>query len=156
MSKVITEAAQALVSVEQAPMTIEIEKGALRKYAMAIAWPEKPDARYVDGSGGVIAPPTFCTSFHWLAPLLEKINPSMPAYRVALNGGNEYEFYEPIRAGDALTARPKLASLSEKPRDDGGVMLIIDLEAEFTNQTGARVLTARQRLLRIYGPENLT
>jgi len=34
-------------------------------------------------------------------------------------------------------------------------MLVINLEADFHNQLGERVLTARQTLLRIYGPENL-
>jgi acyl dehydratase len=79
----------------------------------------------------------------------------MGKYRVGLNGGNEYEFFEPIRAGDVLTARPKLLSLSEKPRDDGGVMLVLDLEATFSNQRGEAVLAARQTLLRIYGPDQL-
>ena len=79
----------------------------------------------------------------------------MGKYRVGLNGGNEYEFFEPIRAGDVLTARPKLSKLAEKPRDDGGVMLVLDLEAEFNNQRGEKVLAARQTLLRIYGPDEL-
>ena len=79
----------------------------------------------------------------------------MGKYRVGLNGGNEYELFEPIRAGDVLTAHPKLADLEEKPRDDGGAMLIVTLQADFYSQEGTKVLTARQKLLRMYGPEHL-
>ena len=34
-------------------------------------------------------------------------------------------------------------------------MLVIDLEAEFFNQLGDKVLAARQTLLRIYAPDQL-
>jgi acyl dehydratase len=163
MCKVITDAARDLVGRELDPVTCEIDKTWVRRYALAVKSPNPPNPLYTDESyasktswGGVIAPPTICTGFPWLGPLLDKINPSMGKYRVGLNGGNEYELYEPVRIGDVLTGVPKLVSLDEKPRDDGGVMLVINLEAGFTNQRGEKVLTARQTLLRIYGPENLT
>ena len=163
MSKVITDAARALIGQELEPVTCEIDKTWVRRYALAVKSPEPPNPLYTDEAyasktmwGGVIAPPTICTGFPWLGPLLDRINPSMGKYRVGLNGGNEYELYEPVRIGDVLTGVPKLAGLDEKPRDDGGVMLVINLEAQFTNQRGEQVLTARQTLLRIYGPENLT
>ena len=162
MSKVITDAARALIGVELDPVTVEIERSDIRRFAAAIAWPQPPNPLYSDERyarrtrwGGLIAAPTMCGGFPWLGPLLEQINPTMGKYRVGLNGGNEYELYEPVRPGDVLTARPKLAGLDEKPRDDGGVMLVINLEAEFCNQLGDKVLTARQTLLRIYGPENV-
>jgi acyl dehydratase len=162
MPKVITDEARALIGVELAPYTVEVDKSALRKYASAIRFPEPPNPLYSDEQyaaktkwGKIIAPPTLCTSFAWLGPILEKVNPAMPKYRVGLNGGNEYEFYQPVRPGDVLTTRPKLVGLDEKPRDDGGVMLVMVLQADFENQRGEKVLTARQTLLRIYGPENL-
>lgn len=161
-SKVITDAARALIGVELEPVTIEIDKTLLKRFAVAVTWPNPPNPLYHDEKyaakteyGGMIAAPTLSGGFPWLGPILEKVNPSMGKYRVGLNGGNEYEFFEPIRAGDALTARPKLTNLSEKPRDDGGVMLVLDLEAEFHNQRGEKVLAARQTLLRIYGPDQL-
>lgn len=162
MSKVITDEARALVGVELDPVRVEIERSDMRKFAVAITSPQPPnplysDERYARGTrwGGLIAAPTMCGGFPWLGPLLEKINPTMGKYRVGLNGGNEYEFFEPLRPHDVLTARPRLSGLDEKPRDDGGVMLVINLEAEFYNQLGDKVLAARQTLLRIYAPENL-
>ena len=161
-SKVITDAARAMIGVELEPVTIEIDKTLLKRFAVAVRSPNPPNPLYHDEEyaarteyGGIIAAPTLCGGFPWLGPILEKVNPSMGKYRVGLNGGNEYEFFEPIRAGDVLTACPKLTNLSEKSRDDGGVMLLLDLEAEFRNQRGERVLAARQTLLRIYGPDQL-
>ena len=162
MSKVITDEARALIGVELSPYVVEVDKSAVRKYASAIRFPDPPSPLHVDEAyakkskwGGIIAPSIMSTSFGWLGPVLEKVNPVMPKYRVWLNGGQEYEYFAPIRPGDVLTARPKLAGLDEKPRDDGGVMLVMVLQADFQNQRGEKVLTARQTLLRIYGPENL-
>ncbi len=162
MSLVITDTARALVGVEQEAVTIEVDKSAVRKFATAIRFPEPPRRLHVDPEyaaktkwAGLIAPPTFCTSFPWLAGLLDKINASMGKYRVGLNGGNEYELFEPIRPGDVLTARPVLASIDEKPRDDGGAMLILDLQADFHNQAGNNVLLTKMRLLRIYAPDQV-
>ncbi len=161
MSKVITDAARALIGVEQSPVTIEVDKSALKKFARAIKAPEQPNPLYYDEQyagaskyGSIIAAPTFGTSFTWLGEVLGKVNPTMGKYRVGLNGGNDYEYHQPIHAGDVLTARPKLADLEEKPRSDGGMMLVLTLQADFYNQDNDRVLTARQTLLRIYGPEN--
>ncbi len=161
-SKVITDAARALIGVELDPVTIETDNTLLKRFAIAVRSPNPPNPLYTNESyarqtrwGGLIAHPTISGGFHWLAPLLERLNPTMGKYRTGLNGGNEYEFFEPIRPGDTLTARPKLVNLSEKPRKDGGVMLVIDLEAEFYNQLGVRVLAARQTLLRIYAPDQL-
>lgn len=162
MAKVITEQARALVGKDSPPFSIEVDRSELRKFAAAVAFPAPPNPLYGDEKyarharfGGLIAHPTFCTSFRWLGGPLEALTPILPAYRVGMNGGNEYEFLEPIRPGDVLTGRARIASLEEKPRDDGGVMLVVSLEASFFNQFEEKVLIARQTLLRIYGPENL-
>ena len=161
-SKVITDAARALIGVELEPVTVELDRTLLQRFAVAIKWPNPPNPLYHDERyarktrwGGLIAAPTLCGGFPWLGPILEKVNPTMGKYRVGLNGGNEYEFFEPVRLGDALSARPKLTALEEKLRDDGGVMLVMNMEAEFYNQLGEKVLAARQTLLRIYGPDQV-
>jgi len=159
MSKVITDEARALIGADLGAMRIEVDRSATRKYASAIRFPNKPEPRYYDAEaakGSLTAPVTFSTSIAWLGPVLEKVNPAMGKYRVGLNGGQEYEYHAPIRPGDVLTAHPRLADLSEKPRDDGGVMLVMLLQCDIENQRGEEVLTARQTLLRIYGPENLS
>ncbi|MEE9286038.1 MAG: MaoC family dehydratase N-terminal domain-containing protein [Dehalococcoidia bacterium] len=162
MALVITTEAEALIDVETPPETTEVEKHDIQRFAVAVAWPNKPSPQYYDEEygkksrfGSIIAPPTFATSLKWLGPVLEKVNPTMGKYRVGMNGGNEYEMYLPIRPGDVLSGRGKLASLKENPRDDGGCMLIMTMEGNFVNQNGEKVLTARQTLLRIYGPDQV-
>lgn len=162
MGKVITPAAEALVGVESPPSFTEVEKHDIQRFATAIAWPNKPNPRFYDEEygkktrfGGIIAPPSFATSLKWMGPALEKVNPTMGKYRVGMNGGNEYEIYAPIKPGDVLAGRGKLAALKESPREDGGAMLILTFEGNFVNQRGEKVLTARQTLLRIYGPDQV-
>jgi len=161
-NKVITKDAEALIGVESAPIKTEIEKHDIQKFAQAIAWPNKPNPLYYDEEhgkkskyGSIIAPPSFVTSMKWLGQTVERVNPTMGKYRVGMNGGNEYEMYKPIKPGDVLTARGKLSSLKESPRDDGGVMLILGFEGDFIDQKGEKVATARQTLLRIYGPDQV-
>ena len=47
------------------------------------------------------------------------------------------------------------ARLHRKPRDDGGAMLILDLQADFYNQQNKHVLSTKMRLLRIYAPDQV-
>ena len=162
MALVITKEAEALVGVEQDPQITEVERHDIQRFAVAVAWPNKPDPKYYNEGvgkkskhGSIIAPPSFATSLKWLGPVLNKVNPSMGSYRVGMNGGNEYKFFAPIKPGDTLTGRGKLASVKESPRDDGGAMLILTFEGNFVNQRGEKVLTARQTLLRMYGSDQV-
>ena len=162
MAKVITKEAEALVGVEMSPVNTDVERHDIQRYALAVAWPNKPNPLYYNEEhgkksrfGSIVAPPTFATSLKWMGEVLEKVNPTMGPYRVGMNGGNEYEFYTPIKPGDTLTGRGKLAAVKESPRDDGGAMLILSLEGNFVNQRGEKVLKARQTLLRIYGPDQV-
>ena len=162
MPKVITKEAEALIGVETSPVNTEVERHDIQRFALAVAWPNKPNPMYYNEEhgkksrfGSIITPPTFATSLKWMGEVLEKVTPTMGSYRVGMNGGNEYEFYTPIKPGDTLTGRGKLASAKESPRDDGGAMLILALEGNFVNQRGEKVLTARQTLLRMYGPDQV-
>jgi len=162
MYKAITKEAEALLGKELAPQITEVEKHDIQKFALAVAWPNKPNPLYYDEEvgkrskyGSIIAPPTFATSLKWMGPCVAALNPTMGPYRVGLNGGNEYEMYLPIKPGDVLTGRGKIIKLEEKPREDGGVTFIPYFEGNFVNQRGEKVLTCRQNLLRIYGPDQV-
>src|SRR6266511_3272247 len=113
MSKVITDEARAFIDREGPPFTIEVDRSELKKFAQAVRWPQPPNPLFSDEAyarrtrwGGMIASPTYCTSFKWAGELMAQVNPTMGKYRVGLNGGNEYEFFAPIRPGDLLTGRP--------------------------------------------------
>jgi len=58
---------------------------------------------------------------------------------LAVRGGNSYEFYQPIVPGDVITARWRIADITERARDDGSSMVIVLSEATYTNQHGERL-----------------
>ena len=162
MPLVITPEAEALKGVESDPIVIEIEKHDVQNFATAIAWPNKPNPAYYDESAGeaseygsIVAPPSFGTRLGFIGGIYDKVKNALPKYRVGLNGGLEYIRKAPIRPGDRLTGRGKLANLKESPRDDGGAMLLVTFEGNFTNQDGVDILTSRMTLIWMYGKEDL-
>ena len=162
MSLVITPEAEALIGVESDAIITEVEKHDLQNFATAIAWPDKPNPLYFDEStgkasryGSIIAPPSFGTRLGFIGGVYEKVKKVLPQSRVGLNGGLEYIRRAPIRPGDVLTGRGKLANLKESPREDGGAMLLVTFEGNFQNQVGEDVLTSRMTLIWMYGKEDL-
>lgn len=147
--------AEAMVGKEEAPFTVRIEYFPIKKYAQAIAWPEKPNPLYVDEDyakktryGGIIAPPTFATLLNREAPELEV---PMKPFRVGLNGGTEHEIHQPIRPGMTLTGRKKLAELKE--RKGKNPMVISIIETNYVDDKGASVVTTRDTSIRVYDPQ---
>ena len=134
-NKYVTEEARKQIGKSGDARTIEVERGAIRRFAEAIgdANPLFNDEREARKSrfGGMIAPPTFCRSL--LAPGVD-VQLNMPSYR-GLDGGSDWEYFEPIRAGDRITVQTRLADLRES---EGrlGPMVFITTETTYTNQFG--------------------
>src|SRR5918911_3411984 len=91
---------RSVLGVESAPIRYDVEKGAIRKFVEAIG---DPDLIYRDetaaqaaGFKTIVAPPTFLCTFR----AQELPDLKIVFGRVRLNGGNEYEYYQPIYAGD--------------------------------------------------------
>ena len=61
-------------------------------------------------------------------------------------GGEDYEFLEPIYAGDVLTSRSKIESIEEKTGRSGR-FVVITRETTYTNQDGVVVARARSSLI---------
>jgi acyl dehydratase len=62
--------------------------------------------------------------------------------RVRLNGGNEYEYFKPIYAGDTITLTAKYADVSERSGRTGNMVFVITA-LTFKNQHGEVVATGR-------------
>lgn len=142
MGSVLTPEMQALVGSETEPVTYEIERGAIRKFARAIG---DPNPVYFDeeaarraGYRGIVAPPTFLRA---LVPGPERTRFPEPFQRI-LDGGSAYRFEEPLVAGDRVTVVSRLAELFEK-QGRLGVMLFKVKEIHYQNQMGR--LAAVQR-----------
>jgi acyl dehydratase len=123
-------------------VSYDVEKGAIRKFAEAIG---DDDPIYVDeqaaraaGFKTIVAPPTFLCTFR----AQELPDLKLQYGRVRLNGGNEYEYYQPIYVGDTITLTAKYADVSERSGRTGSMVFVIT-ELTFKNQHGEVVATGR-------------
>jgi acyl dehydratase len=128
----------------------EVEKGSIKRFADAVEetnplyWDEEYAAKSRYGS--IIAPPGF---FGWPVKLppgqtfqrptdiadppeaTEEMRVALDkaGYANVLDGGIEYEFFQPVRAGDKLTAKSSIKDIRECEGKTGKmVFVIIDTE----------------------------
>lgn len=143
---VITDEMRSMIGVESEPSVYEIEKEAIRRWAEAIGDPNPlyRDEEYAKKKGyrSIIAPPGFVAQYAYPVKAgQERVRFRTPFTRM-LNGGNEYEFFKPVQAGDVLTSTSKLAELFEREGRMGKMLFIIN-ETTYKNQDGEVVAIQR-------------
>jgi len=116
-----------------------VEKGAIKRFADAIKDPNPlyRDEEYAKKTpyGGIIAPPTIIHSLRGLGS--GNLRPPMPWTKTTtLNGGNDFEFFEPIRPGDVLTGTARLEDIRSRMTRGLGPMVITVTVMTYTNQKG--------------------
>ncbi|MBN2462111.1 MAG: MaoC family dehydratase N-terminal domain-containing protein [Dehalococcoidia bacterium] len=143
---VITEELRKMIGVPSDPIIFKVEEGAIQRYAQAIG-DLNPLFNDVENAGKnkngrLICPPGFTgwpikggISFIKLVESLIKAG----APPRLLDGGVEFEFFEPIGAGDVLTATTKIANMVERETKMGKTMFT-KVETTFLNQNGDVVL----------------
>ncbi len=127
------EMIQKAIGQKSRPRSIDIEKGAIIKFAQAI---EDDNPVYNDEQaaresryGGLIAPPTFLRSVGVDRP---EYPFDMPFTRL-LDGGSDWEYFHPIRAGDRITAVAEIADINERT-GRMGLMIITSIVVTYRNQ----------------------
>jgi acyl dehydratase len=134
MGKYISDEHKKLIGIESEPITHDVERGAIRLFAQAIgdANPLFNDERQARKSrfGTMIASPTFV---RLLMPReMPKVDiPNLP--KRLLDGGSEWEFFQPIRPGDRITVISRMADLRET-EGRMGTMVVRVTELRYTNQ----------------------
>ena len=139
---------------------MEVEGGAIRRYADAVddRNPVYWDEEYAKNSryGSIIAPPGF---FGWpttwtggmpiRARLADEVSTvlAQAGYVLGLDGGIEYEFFCPVRAGDVLTALPRVMDVYEREGKAGKLVFFV-IETTYTNLSGDLVAKEHQTLIR--------
>jgi hypothetical protein len=141
-------------------VSFPVSESDIRKWAMAVYYPEEPPARFWDEGaarasryGGIVAPEDF-NPFAWMraepkgvpkhsgATDADSNERSLgiegPHLMNQLNGGVTVEYGEPIRPGDVITSVSRLGQYSERV-GSLGLMLFTPLETTWTNQHGAFV-----------------
>lgn len=112
------------------PVTTEVGREAIEKYARAYN-DDNPAFFDLKRPGGIVAPPLFGVVVTWPS-LVQAVGD--PELRVdvlrLLHGEQEMEFFNPIRPGDRITSKAKIASIQTKPT---GETLTIELEASDHN-----------------------
>lgn len=144
---VITDEMRKAIGVESEASIVLIEKEPIRRFAEAIGDPNPlyHDEEYAKKLGyrSIIAPPGYHPEYSFP---IKRGRISGPRFRMPftrnLNGGNEYEFFQPIQAGDVLSITNRLGDIYER---DGrmGKMLFTISEVVFRNQKGETVLIMR-------------
>src|SRR3982075_4387311 len=96
-----------IIGRESEVVLFEIERGAIRKFAEAVQAQTPACVR------GDVAPPTFPTTFRITIPGV-----TFDLARV-LHGAQEYRYERPLRAGDRLRCRVRVADVYRRPGRPG-------------------------------------
>jgi acyl dehydratase len=115
-----------LIGSSVAPFSVDVEKGAIRRFAEAIGesseiYFDETSARSL-GYPGIVAPPTFPTTFR---------PPAKPEWIRGLDEGRflageqGFRYRRPILAGDRLQCELRLTDIQDKRSSKGDMELIV-------------------------------
>lgn len=133
-----------LIGSSVAPFAVEVEKGAIRRFAEAIGdlseiHFDEAFARSL-GYRGIVAPPTFPTTFR---------PPSKPDWIRGLDEGRflageqGFRYWRPILAGDRLQCQLRFTDVEDKRSSKGDMELIIQ-DLMVTSLSGELVCVNRR------------
>ena len=141
------EMRQQAIGAESPPVTTEVETGAIVRFAQAI---EDDNPLFSDEAaarnssyGGLIAPPTFLRSMGSIRP---PVPFELPLTRV-LDGGSDWEYFEPVRPGDRISAVARIADITERT-GRLGLMVITTVVVTYRNQLGEVAATQTSTSIR--------
>ena len=127
--------------------TYEIEKGMLRRFARAVGdtnplWQDEGYARKA-GYGSIISPPTFMATLG-----LEQIQQLLVGTpdETSLHGSTELESYQPVRAGDVITANTIIADFRQRT-GKATTMTFVTFDITYENQQGELVGRCRHLII---------
>jgi hydroxyacyl-ACP dehydratase HTD2-like protein with hotdog domain len=132
-----------VIGVESEPTTLEVERGHVARFAEAIGDDNPAYTAGTPQSGGVVAPPTFLRAIRDVRPVV----PFDVPFTRLLDGGSDWEYFEPVRAGDTITAVGRIEDMRERTGSIGQ-MLISTIKITYRNQAGAIVATQTSTSIR--------
>jgi hypothetical protein len=138
------------------PPSPPISESDIRRWAIAVYWPEPPPRLYWDEEyakhtrwGGIVAPAEF-NPFAWPLPDRQSAGRVSDARRAPrprrVNGGCHIHFGVAMRPGDRVEARSQLVEWRAKPGRSGD-LLFVDFRHQWRNQRGEAVRDAVHTLI---------
>lgn len=123
-----------LIGRESDEVIVEIERGAIRRFAEAVG--DTTDACL----RGDVAPPSFPTTIRIPVPGL--------TYDLArvLHAGQEYRYQRPIRAGDRLRCRSRLQDVYQREGRIGAMTFFI-IDVDGRDENDEPVFTGRSTVI---------
>ncbi len=151
------EELQKKIGTEAKPIEFELGKELIRRLVQAVgdSNPLWQDEEYAQKAqyGGIVAPPwLLCALMTVSLPdsrpgsVLSLVPEIPPPRKHILAGGGEWEFSLPLRLGDIITSRSKLANVFER-EGKVGKMLFFVYETSYTNQRGEVVARSSSTLI---------
>lgn len=162
----ITPEVKAMVGTEKTfSSPEEVGRATIRRFAIAVG---DPNPLYWDEAfakktpyGGIIAPPTMV--FELVHNLGDEIKEEDGGYsdKILLpppltrfvRGGNEYEFFKPVRPTDKITFKRKISQIYEKEGKAGALVFVI-IEISYTNQKDELLGINRETFVFMPGKES--
>jgi hypothetical protein len=132
----VVERLRSRIGVAAPPTEATVEAGHLKRFVEAVG---DPNPRWTKE-----APPTFLVA---LAPTSLHLEEAEEYGKGWLNGGNRFEYFEPVKVGDRITATGKVADVYEKTGTSGNMLFII-FETDYVNQHGRTVARLRGTAIR--------
>ena len=128
--------ADAPVGKQYPPFEYEVGREKIREYANAVGESNPvhhdPGAAEAAGFRGVVAPPMFCVVYSAGAMGPAILDPDIGInLMMMVHGGQEFEWGEPVCAGDTITTTARLKDVSDK----NGMKFYV-FESESRNQDG--------------------
>ena len=115
------------------PVVVEVEKGMIHRFAQAVGESEP--------SWQSVAPPAFIITIGF-----EQLYRLLSGGGTLIHGSTDLECYLPVRAGDTITAVPKVTGIRERPGKMGKTAFIT-IETNYTNQRQQAVAKCRQMVI---------
>lgn len=152
----ITDEARAMIGKEMKPLAGEVYAKEIRRFCYAVGdlnplYLDEEAARK-SKQGGIVAPPMFFdipTAREFPQEELKVDGLPMAGIRPPLKvmrnmaGGDEVEFFKPMRPGDKITRVSKIVELFEKDGRTGRLVFTV-FEHRYTNQDGELTAIVRQ------------